>query len=106
MQPPAVPVPQEAHRGKQRRVDSNGDEQMGEINVIFGGSMSIASKTQGKKIQHEIHLAQRIESGRMMKWFDVSISFGPEDHTNTELCKRTCLSWSRYQSGSIRWPRH
>jgi hypothetical protein len=25
-------------------VDSDGDEQMGEINVIFGGSMSIASK--------------------------------------------------------------
>jgi hypothetical protein len=25
-------------------VDSDGDEQMGEINVIFRGSMSIASK--------------------------------------------------------------
>jgi hypothetical protein len=30
---------------------------MGEINVIFGGSMSIASKMQGKKIQHEISMS-------------------------------------------------
>jgi hypothetical protein len=29
---------------------------MGE-NVIFGGSMSIASKTQGKKLEQEISLA-------------------------------------------------
>jgi hypothetical protein len=31
-------------------MDPNGDEQMAEINVIFGGSMSITSKTQGKKL--------------------------------------------------------
>jgi hypothetical protein len=31
-------------------VDFDSDEQMGEIKVIFGGSMSIALKTQGKKI--------------------------------------------------------
>jgi hypothetical protein len=43
------------------------DEQMGEINVIFRGSMSIASKTQGKKLEREISLAQRIEHGRKMK---------------------------------------
>jgi hypothetical protein len=30
---------------------------MGKINVIFRGSMSIASKTQRKKLQHEISLA-------------------------------------------------
>jgi hypothetical protein len=30
---------------------------MGEINMIFGGSMSIASKTQGKKLEREISLA-------------------------------------------------
>jgi hypothetical protein len=30
---------------------------MGEINVIFGGSMSIASKTHGKKLEWEISLA-------------------------------------------------
>jgi hypothetical protein len=30
---------------------------MREINVIFGGSMSITSRTQGKKIQREISLA-------------------------------------------------
>jgi hypothetical protein len=64
---------------------------MGEINVIFGGSMSITSKTQGKKIQHEISLAQHIEPGRMMKWSDVSISFRPEDHPDTELFERNLL---------------
>jgi hypothetical protein len=64
---------------------------MGEINVIFGGSMSITSKTQGKKIQHEISLAQRIEPGRMMRWSDVSISFRPEDHPDTELFERNLL---------------
>jgi hypothetical protein len=50
MPPLAAPSPQEAWWVDQRRLDSDGDEQMGEINVIFGGSMSIASKTQGKKI--------------------------------------------------------
>jgi hypothetical protein len=31
---------------------------MGDINIIFGGSMSISSKTQEKKLQREISLAQ------------------------------------------------
>jgi hypothetical protein len=66
-------------------MDPNGNEQMAEINVIFGGSMSITSKTSGKKLQREISLAQRIEPGRRMKWSDVDISFGPEDHIDTEL---------------------
>jgi hypothetical protein len=61
---------------------------MGEINVIFGESMSIASKTQGKKLQHEIGLAQRTEPGRRMKWSDVDISFGPGDHPDTEQSNR------------------
>jgi hypothetical protein len=61
---------------------------MGEINVIFGGSMSIASKTQGKKLEREISLAQRIEPGRKMKWSDMNISFGSEDHSETELSER------------------
>jgi hypothetical protein len=61
---------------------------MGEINVIFGGSMSIASKTQGKKLQREISLTQRIEPGRRMRSFDAGISFGPEDHLDTELSDR------------------
>jgi hypothetical protein len=46
---------------------------MGEINVIFGGSMSIALKTQGKKLEREISLAQFIEPGRKMKWFTMNI---------------------------------
>jgi hypothetical protein len=50
--------------------------------------MSIPSKTQEKKIQCEISLAQRIELGRMMKWPDVGISFRPEDHPDTELSER------------------
>jgi hypothetical protein len=59
---------------------------MVEINVIFGGSMSITSKTEGKKFQHKISLAQQIESGRLMRWSNKYISFGPEDHPDTELC--------------------
>jgi hypothetical protein len=58
---------------------------MGEINVIFGGSMSIASKTQRKKLEREISLAWRIEQGRKMKWSDVGISFEPKDHLEIEL---------------------
>jgi hypothetical protein len=48
---------------------------MGEINVIFGGSMFITSKTQGKKLEGEISLSQRIEPRRKMKGSDVDISF-------------------------------
>jgi hypothetical protein len=88
MPPPAAPAPQEPRRVDQRREESNGDEQMGEINVIFGGSMSLASKTQGKKLQREISLAQRIELGRRMRWYDVDISFRPEDHPDAELSDR------------------
>jgi hypothetical protein len=58
---------------------------MGEINVIFGGSMSITSKTQGKKFKWEICLAQRIKPKRRMRWSDIDISFGPHDHPDTEL---------------------
>jgi hypothetical protein len=50
---------------------------MGEINVIFRGSMFIPSKTQGKKLKWEISLAQCIKLGRMMRWSDMDISFGP-----------------------------
>jgi hypothetical protein len=85
MPPSAVPTPQEAHRGEHRQVDQDGDEQMGEINVIFRDSMPIASKTQGKKLEREISLAQRIEPGRMMRWSNVDISFEPHDHPDTEL---------------------
>jgi hypothetical protein len=37
MPPPAVPVPQEPRQSDHRREDSDGVEQMVEINVIFGG---------------------------------------------------------------------
>jgi hypothetical protein len=50
MPPPATPAPQEPRRVNQRQADSDGNEQMAEINVIFGGSMSITSKMQGKKL--------------------------------------------------------
>jgi hypothetical protein len=56
---------------------------MGEINVIFEDSMSITSKTQGKKLEREISLTQCIKPGRMMRWSDVDISFGPQDHSDT-----------------------
>jgi hypothetical protein len=61
---------------------------MGQISMIFGGNMSIASKTQEKKLEREITLAQRIEPGTKMKWFDIDISFGAEDHPETELSER------------------
>jgi hypothetical protein len=61
---------------------------MTEISMIFEGRMSITSKTQGKKLQREINLAQRIELGRRMRRSDVDISFGPEDHPNMELSER------------------
>jgi hypothetical protein len=57
MPPPVALAPQEPRRVDQRWADSDGDEQMGETNIIFGGGMSIVSKTQGKKPQCEISLA-------------------------------------------------
>jgi hypothetical protein len=61
---------------------------MVEINMIFRGSMSITSKTQEKKLQREISLAQQIELRRRMRWSDDYISFGPEDHSDTDLSER------------------
>jgi hypothetical protein len=45
MLPPTAPVTQEPRRVDQRRMNPVGDEQMAEINVIFGSSMYITSKT-------------------------------------------------------------
>jgi hypothetical protein len=64
---------------------------MGEINMIFRGSMSIVSKKQGKKLKREINLAQRIEPRRKMKWSNMDILSGPEDHPEIELSKRNVL---------------
>jgi hypothetical protein len=61
MSPPATSIPQDPRRGEHHRETSDGDEHMTEINVIFGGSMAITSKTQGKKLQCEISLSQQIE---------------------------------------------
>jgi hypothetical protein len=61
---------------------------MVEIDVIFRGNMPITSKTQGKKLQREISLAQQIESGRQMRWSNDYISFRLEDHPDTELSER------------------
>jgi hypothetical protein len=61
---------------------------MAEINLNFRGSMPITSKTQGKKFQHEISLAQQIEPGRRMRWSDDYITFRPEDHPIIELSER------------------
>jgi hypothetical protein len=88
MLPPAAPTLEDLRWGEHRREDPNGDEHTTEINMIFEGSMSIASKRQGKKLQHEINLAQRIELGRRMRWSDVYISFGPEDHPDMKLSVR------------------
>jgi hypothetical protein len=64
--PPLVALaPQEARWVDQCRVDSDGDKQMGEINVIFRGCMSITSSTQGKKIQRDI---QNCPKGTCLSW--------------------------------------
>jgi hypothetical protein len=47
--------------------------------------MPIVLKTQGKKLEREISLAQRIEPMRRMRWSNVDISFGPQDHPDTKL---------------------
>jgi hypothetical protein len=87
----AAPVAQEPRRGQHRQADPDNEDQMREINMIFRGSMSISSKTQGKKVEWEISLAQCIEPGRKMKWSYMDISFGPEDHSETELSERNLL---------------
>jgi hypothetical protein len=84
----APPVTQEPHQGEHRQADPDNEDQMGEINVIFEGSMSITSKTQEKKLEREINLAQCIQPGRKMKWFDMDISFELEDHPDPELSER------------------
>jgi hypothetical protein len=61
---------------------------MAEINMIFGGSILIIFRTQVKKLQREISLAQHIEPGRWMKWSDDYITFKPEDHPVAELSKK------------------
>jgi hypothetical protein len=58
------------------------------INVIVGGSMSIATKRQGKKLEREISLAQRIMPRRRTRWSDIDILFGPQDDPNTKLSDR------------------
>jgi hypothetical protein len=45
------PAAQEPRHGEHRRANPDNDDQMDEINVIIGGSMSIASKTLGEKLE-------------------------------------------------------
>jgi hypothetical protein len=77
---------------------------MDKINVIFRGSMPIVSKTQGKKLEIEINMTQRIELERRMKWSNTDISFGLEDHPETELPNRN-LPFVVSRSDDTRWPR-
>jgi hypothetical protein len=79
------PVVQELRQGDHRRANSDNDKQLGEINVIFKGSLSITSKTRENKLEWEINLAQQIEPRRRMKWYEVDISFGLDDHLEIEL---------------------
>jgi hypothetical protein len=60
----------------------------GRLMLSSGGRMSLASKTQGKKLQHEISLAQRIEPRRRMRWSDINTSFSTKDHPDAELSDR------------------
>jgi hypothetical protein len=61
---------------------------MDEVNMIFRGNLSIASKTLGKKLERDINLAQCIVPNRRLKWSKTDISFGPEDHPEIELSNR------------------
>jgi hypothetical protein len=78
---------------------------MDEINMIFRGSLSITSKTQGKKLKREISLAQHIKSERRMNWSNIGISFRPEDHLEIELSNRNVPFMVKLPNGGIRWPR-
>jgi hypothetical protein len=82
---PAPQVVQEPCRGEHRWEDTDNEDQINEINVIFGDNLSITSEAQGKKLERKINLVQRIEPNRRMKWSEVDISFRPEDHPTTEL---------------------
>jgi hypothetical protein len=50
MLPLAAPAPKDPRRGEHHREMSDEDEHMAKINMIFGGSMSMTSKTEGKKL--------------------------------------------------------
>jgi hypothetical protein len=63
----APQVVQEQRRGEHRWANTDNEDQMDEINVIFRGSLSISSKTQGKRLEREISLDQRIKPDRKMK---------------------------------------
>jgi hypothetical protein len=82
---PEKPIAQEPRRDEHCRVDPDNKDQMDQINVIFEGSLSIASKTQGKKLEREISLAQRIEPERRMKCYGTNITFETKEHLETEL---------------------
>jgi hypothetical protein len=74
---PAPQATQEPHHGEHCRTDLDNEDQMGRINVIFGGSLSISSKTQGKKLEREINLTQCIKLDRRMNLsFMVKLSIG------------------------------
>jgi hypothetical protein len=89
MPPQVASVAQKPRQGEHCWANpTTDDDQMGEINVIFKGSMTATSKTQGKKLEQEISLARRIEPRRKMKWSDMNISFGSEDHLEIELSER------------------
>jgi hypothetical protein len=77
-------VAQEPQRGYHCRADLDNDDQVNGINVIFGDSLSIASKTQVKKLERDISLAQHNELETRMKWSKTNISFGFKDHPEIE----------------------
>jgi hypothetical protein len=56
--------------------------------MIFKGSMSTASKSQGKKLERGISLAQCTKPERRMKWSETDILFRLEYQLETELSNR------------------
>jgi hypothetical protein len=53
--------------------------------LLAVADVCIEADLHGKKIEREISLAQHIELDRRMKWSEIDISFGPEDHPMIEL---------------------
>jgi hypothetical protein len=56
--------------------------------MIFDGSLAIASKSQGKKLEHGVTLSQHLNPRRRMKWSEMDIMFSPSDNPKIEMFDR------------------
>jgi hypothetical protein len=85
---PAKNAQVEQCRGEHRHAQDDDEEWFGDINMILSGSLVIASKAHGKKLKCKINLAQQLDPGRRLKWSEMEITFGPDNHLKIELTNR------------------